>query len=60
MNIPSQYGCGNKGKVIDSVFIENTDKDLSINDIKNIIQKSIDNKQDTETNQSIKHLYFIF
>src|SRR6476661_1200360 len=40
MNILSQYGCGNTGKVFDSIFIDDTDKDLSTDDIKNIIQKS--------------------
>jgi len=41
MNILSQYGCGSGGRLIKSVFVPNANRDLSNNDIQNILQKAI-------------------
>ena len=44
MNILSQYGCGKAGNFKKSVFIANTDNDLSEVDIHTILQNAIDGK----------------
>ena len=42
MNILSQYGCGSKGKLITSVFVNSPNQSLSAADIQNILQTAID------------------
>ncbi len=41
MNMLAQYGCGSSGTLVSSVFIANTDHDLSDTDLHNLIQNAI-------------------
>jgi hypothetical protein len=60
MNILSQYGCGTSGTVVNSVFVDNSNHDLSGLDINNILQTAINNNQIPEpTNPSNAYMLFL-
>jgi hypothetical protein len=60
MNMLSQYGCGTRGAVIESVFVENSNKNLSGSNLNNILQAAIDKDEIPEpTNPSNVHILFL-
>jgi hypothetical protein len=60
MNILSQYGCGTSGTVVNSVFVESSNQNLSGSDINNIFQAAIGNRRIPEpTNHSNAYVLFL-